>query len=165
MKPLTTAIYDTKFGKIKISSDGESITGLRLCDATSAQSFDANATPLTDKAARQLDEYFCGTRFDFDIPLNLRGTDFQKAVWRALLEIPFGETRSYKQIAQAVGNPKAYRAVGSANNRNPVWIIVPCHRVIGSDGSLTGYGCGISVKEKLLEFERIYIKRGAELTV
>jgi methylated-DNA-[protein]-cysteine S-methyltransferase len=100
-----------------------------------------------------LDEYFKGNRKDFDLPLNPTGTAFQKNAWDALLKIPYGETRSYKQQAEAVGNAKACRAVGAANGKNPISIIIPCHRVIGTDYKLTGYGGGISVKEKLLELE------------
>ncbi len=103
--------------------------------------------------ARQLEEYFAGRRRQFDLPLDLRGTDFQKRCWRELLKIPYGETRSYAEIARAIGNPLAVRAVGLANGQNPIAIIVPCHRVIGSDGSLTGYGGGLNVKRQLLELE------------
>jgi methylated-DNA-[protein]-cysteine S-methyltransferase len=102
---------------------------------------------------RELEEYFSGDRREFAFPLDLRGTDFQLACWHALLAIPYGETRSYAQIAQSVGKPQAFRAVGMANNRNPVAIVVPCHRVIASDGSLCGYGGGLDVKRKLLELE------------
>ncbi len=101
----------------------------------------------------EMEEYFAGTRREFSFPLDLRGTDFQLACWRALLAIPYGETRSYADIARAVGKPNAFRAVGMANNRNPVAIVVPCHRVIGSDGALCGYGGGLDVKRKLLELE------------
>ena len=102
---------------------------------------------------RQLEEYFAGRRRGFDLPLDLRGTDFQKRCWQELLKIPHGETRSYAEIARAIGNPAAVRAVGLANGKNPIAIIVPCHRVIGSDGSLTGYGGGLDVKRQLLELE------------
>ncbi|MGA9544672.1 MAG: methylated-DNA--[protein]-cysteine S-methyltransferase [Candidatus Sulfotelmatobacter sp.] len=101
----------------------------------------------------ELEEYFDGKRRAFTFPLDLRGTDFQLACWRALLAIPYGETRSYADIARAVGKPNAFRAVGMANNRNPVAIVVPCHRVIASDGTLCGYGGGLDVKRKLLEME------------
>jgi len=107
----------------------------------------------TAACARQLDEYFAGRRRQFDLPLDLRGTDFQKRCWHELLKIPYGETRSYADIARAMRNPKAVRAVGLANGQNPIAIIVPCHRVIGSDGSLTGYGGGLDVKRKLLQLE------------
>ncbi len=101
----------------------------------------------------QLEEYFLGKRRQFDFPLDLRGTDFQISCWRALLAIPYGETRSYADIARAVGKPNAFRAVGMANNRNPIAIVVPCHRVIASDGGLCGYGGGLDVKRKLLMLE------------
>ncbi len=101
----------------------------------------------------QLEEYFSGKRRTFSVPLDLRGTDFQLRCWNALLEIPYGETRTYRDIAQAVGHPHAFRAVGMANNRNPIAIIVPCHRVIASDGTLCGYGGGLNLKRKLLELE------------
>lgn len=103
---------------------------------------------------RELDEYFAGKRRDFTIPLDLRGTDFQLACWRALLNIPYGETCSYADIARAIGHPRAFRAVGMSNNRNPVAIIVPCHRVIASGGSLCGYGGGLDIKRNLLDLER-----------
>jgi len=102
---------------------------------------------------RELKEYFAGTRREFSFPLDLRGTDFQVACWRALLAIPFGETRTYADIARAVGRPQAFRAVGMANNRNPVAIVIPCHRVIASDGTLCGYGGGLEIKRQLLELE------------
>jgi len=102
---------------------------------------------------KELEEYFAGNRREFTFPLDLRGTDFQLACWRALLAIPYGETRSYADVARAVGKPNAFRAVGMANNRNPIAIVVPCHRVIASDGGLCGYGGGLDVKRKLLELE------------
>jgi O-6-methylguanine DNA methyltransferase len=102
---------------------------------------------------RELKEYFAGSRRKFGFPLDLRGTNFQIACWRALLAIPYGETRSYADIARAVGRPQGFRAVGMANNRNPIAIVVPCHRVIASDGSLCGYGGGLDIKRKLLELE------------
>ena len=101
----------------------------------------------------ELEEYFAAKRREFTFPLDLRGTEFQKACWGALLAIPYGETRSYADIARAVGKPNAFRAVGMANNRNPIAIVVPCHRVIASDGTLCGYGGGLDVKRKLLELE------------
>jgi O-6-methylguanine DNA methyltransferase len=102
---------------------------------------------------RELNEYFAGTRRQFSFSLDLRGTEFQLACWHALGEIPYGETRSYADIARAVGRPQGFRAVGMANNRNPVAIVVPCHRVIASNGTLCGYGGGLDVKRKLLELE------------
>jgi methylated-DNA-[protein]-cysteine S-methyltransferase len=112
------------------------------------------ANKITDKAAKQLEEYFSGKRKQFDLPLRPSGTAFQQNVWKALISIPYGETRSYKQVAQMVGNPDASRAVGMANNRNPIVIIVPCHRVVGSNGSLVGYAYGLEMKKKLLELEK-----------
>jgi len=102
---------------------------------------------------RELEEYFAGKRREFSFALDLRGTDFQLACWRALVKIPYGETRTYADIARAVGNPTGFRAVGMANNRNPIAIVVPCHRVIASDGTLCGYGGGLDIKRKLLELE------------
>lgn len=112
-------------------------------------------------AAGQLREYFAGSRKWFDIPLALRGTPFQVKVWQALLEVPYGETRSYKQIAERIGSPKAVRAVGGSNNRNPVPLIVPCHRIIGAGGALVGYAGGMYVKTFLLEHEVLSMNGGA----
>ncbi|HEV2395560.1 MAG TPA: methylated-DNA--[protein]-cysteine S-methyltransferase [Candidatus Sulfotelmatobacter sp.] len=103
--------------------------------------------------ASELEQYFAGDRREFTFPLDLRGTDFQLACWHALLAIPYGETRTYADIARAVGRPQGFRAVGMANNRNPIAIVVPCHRVIASDGTLCGYGGGLDIKRKLLELE------------
>jgi O-6-methylguanine DNA methyltransferase len=109
--------------------------------------------PRIRETARQLAEYFQGKRTRFDVPLDLRGTGFRMKVWRALRQIPYGETRSYGEVARAVGNPKASRAVGGANGSNPVGIIVPCHRVIEASGGLGGFGCGLGYKRKLLDLE------------
>lgn len=114
---------------------------------------------VTEKAKKQLDEFFAGNRTKFDLPLLLVGTDFQKAVWRELLNIPFGQTRSYGEMAQRIGMPKAVRAVANANGANSISIIVPCHRVIGSDHSLTGYAGGLEAKKTLLELERSISKK------
>ena len=111
-------------------------------------------TPLLCEAQRQLRAYFGGTLQAFDLPLAPKGTAFQKAVWRELCAIPYGEKRSYRDIAAAVGNPNACRAVGMANHRNPIAILIPCHRVIGKDGALTGYAGGLAVKQALLELEQ-----------
>jgi methylated-DNA-[protein]-cysteine S-methyltransferase len=112
------------------------------------------ASPLLGEAASQLKEYFAGQRTEFELPLTLIGTPFQRRVWAALRDIPYGETISYGQLADRIGKPSAARAVGLANGRNPIAIIVPCHRVVGADGSLTGYGGGIERKEHLLGFEQ-----------
>ena len=151
--------YETSFGSITIVSDGKSIIHVKS-ESTGGNTkmltaIGVNkADKLTDLAAAQLTEYFSGARREFDLPLDPQGTDFQKSVWKALQDIPYGKTKSYKQIAEAIKNPKACRAVGMANNKNPIWIIIPCHRVIGADGSLTGYGGGLGMKEKLLKLEK-----------
>ena len=110
--------------------------------------------PILVETERQLQEYFAGTRNEFHLPLEPAGTEFQKKVWRALREIPFGQTRSYLELAKSIGSAKAVRAVGAANGKNPLSIIVPCHRVIGANGTLTGFAGGIEVKAKLLAHER-----------
>ena len=109
--------------------------------------------PVLVEAAAQLTDYFAGKRTMFDLPLSFSGTDMQRAVWAALLTIPFGETRSYADVARQIGRPTAVRAVGAANGRNPISIIAPCHRVVGSDGSLTGFAGGLAAKETLLALE------------
>lgn len=116
----------------------------------------AEEDPLLKEAAQQLREYFRGERKEFQLPLQLNGTPFQKAVWKALLQIPYGETKSYQDIAESIGNPKAVRAIGQANKANPISIIVPCHRVIGKNGQLTGYaGSRTDIKAKLLQIENV----------
>jgi methylated-DNA-[protein]-cysteine S-methyltransferase len=110
--------------------------------------------PLLIEAERQIQEYFAGERTSFSLPLDFRGSDFQKSVWAALLTIPFGETRSYGEIARQIGRPSASRAVGAANGRNPISIIAPCHRVIGANGALTGFAGGLAAKKLLLGIER-----------
>lgn len=114
---------------------------------------EANHNPVLLETKRQLHEYFAGSRHRFELELDFTGTDFQKSVWQALLTIPFGKTRSYSQIAQQIGNPKAVRAVGAANGRNPISIIAPCHRVIGASGGLTGFAGGLEAKQYLLALE------------
>ena len=114
---------------------------------------EANDSPVLRETERQLREYFAGTRNQFELELDFAGTDFQKQVWHALLTIPFGETRSYSQIAEQIGNPKAVRAVGAANGRNPISIIAPCHRVVGASGGLTGFAGGLEAKQYLLTLE------------
>ena len=154
---------DTAIGRIGIAEDGDGISdvffvrsdgGDRLKTPGPPANMTIRETLLLRKASAQLGEYFSGRRKSFDLPLSYHGTAFQMDDWNALLTIPYGETRSYKQIAEQIGRPKAYRAVGMANNRNPVSIIIPCHRVIGHDGSLVGYGGGLEHKAYLLELER-----------
>ena len=119
-------------------------------------------TPVLLRAKKQLLEYFDGARREFDVPLDPHGTPFQLSVWEALLTIPYGETRSYGQIAAQIGNPEASRAVGMANHSNPISIFIPCHRVIGADGSLTGYGGGLQIKRTLLDLERRTLEKQRE---
>jgi O-6-methylguanine DNA methyltransferase len=136
-----------------------------------AQKLDSKKTQLQESKKaltpylRELNEYFSGNRREFSFPLDLRGTDFQLACWQALLEIPYGETRSYRDIAEVIGHPHAYRAVGMSNNRNPVAIVVPCHRVIASSGSLCGYGGGLDLKRKLLDLEQGTLNPGLPLGI
>lgn len=146
-----TVIYHSPVGDIQLDFEDNMVTALKNADA------DLKAdTPneLTKLVFQQLDEYFAGTRKMFDFPYQLHGTPFQMKVWEALLEIPYGETRSYKDIAEAIGHPKAFRAVGMANHQNPIFIAIPCHRVIGSNGALIGYGGGLEMKKALLELEK-----------
>ena len=148
--------YETILGSVTfVEEDGA------LLAVTTHRSYEGicQETPLIKEACRQLSEYLKGERKIFDLPLNPKGTNFQKCVWRALCDIPYGETRTYKQIAEAIGNPKAVRAVGMANNRNPITIIVPCHRVIGANGKLVGYGGGLEMKEFLLRLEKVSISK------
>jgi len=154
--------YHSPIGIIVIEGEGR---GVRSCsffkgkalkteERTGQNSLPDSAPPALKEAWRQLDEYFKGLRTAFSVPLDLRGTEFQKRVWAELRRIPFGETRSYGWIARACGRPGAARAVGGANNKNPVVIFVPCHRVVGADGSLTGFGGGLWRKRWLLEHEK-----------
>ena len=147
--------YDYPVGGIGIAETGGVISrvGFRDNGRKGFDGFTIVETPLIKKASVQLTEYFAGKRAEFDLPLAPAGTEFQRSVWRALQTIPFGETRSYVDIAVQIGNPKACRAVGMANNRNPIAIIIPCHRVIGRDGSLVGYGGGLDIKQHLLDLE------------
>lgn len=147
--------YQTELGIIGIAESGEKITHLFF----DGEKFDGNRyekieSPLLKEAGKQLKEYFQGERIDFDLPLAPAGTEFMQRVWKALQTIPYGETRSYKEIAALAGNDKACRAVGMANNRNPIAIIIPCHRVIGASGDLVGYGGGLDKKVFLLDLEK-----------
>lgn len=112
--------------------------------------------PAAQDVTDQLSEYFSGTRTEFDIPLAPNGTPFQKLVWRELCRIPYGQTRTYGEIAAAIGNPGAARAVGMACNRNPIWIVIPCHRIVGTGGKLTGYAGGLDLKRRLLDLEQLH---------
>lgn len=138
-------------GWLKLVGDENAVTAINFVKAKSITK--APPTAVLKKAARELEEYFAGKRRRFTFKMSPSGTDFQKKVWKALEQIPYGETRTYGEIARAIGKPKAARAVGMANNRNPLSIVVPCHRVIGSTGDLVGYGGGLSLKTKLLKLE------------
>ena len=146
-------MYETSFAKIGIAEENGSITNIFFGTSVVPNEYETCETPLIRKANRQLSEYFAGKRTEFDLPLKPRGTEFEQSVWNALLTIPFGEVRTYGQIAALVGNPKASRAVGRANGANPICIVIPCHRVIGADGKLTGYSAGMEFKEFLLKLE------------
>ncbi len=145
------AYYDFKFGILKIGYTDTKIVYLKRCKKIEGEN---EKSALSDEVFEQVIQYLDGKRTSFDFDYELYGTEFQKKVWESLCRIPYGETRTYKQVAEDVGSPKACRAVGLANNRNPVTIVIPCHRVIGSDGSLTGYAGGIEMKQALLEIEQ-----------
>lgn len=149
--------YETEIGKIGIGEENGAITDLFFGEEE-IPGASIKETGIIKEAAVQLNEYFKGKRKEFDLPVFTNGTIFQKLVWEALKTIPYGETRSYKDIAVQIGKAKACRAVGMANNRNPVAIIIPCHRVVGAKGHLVGYGGGLDIKKKLLEIEGIKTK-------
>jgi methylated-DNA-[protein]-cysteine S-methyltransferase len=148
---------DTPAGRFGMVEEDEAITQVFFENEGVLLDARLEETKLLKKAGQQLQEYFAGRREIFDLPLAPKGTTFQLEVWRALQNIPYGETRSYKDIAAAVGNYKASRAVGMANHHNPIAIIIPCHRVIGSNGRLVGYGGGLDVKDYLLNLEKQYV--------
>lgn len=169
METLRSVVFDSPIGPLFLAASGRGLVALEfdarlpgqqsirpnpphLREEKKAFAFEDSA-PLMRPYLDELEEYFAGDRREFGFPLDLRGTEFQLACWRALLAIPYGETRTYADIARAVGKPHAFRAVGMANNRNPIAVVVPCHRVIASDGTLCGYGGGLDVKRKLLELE------------
>ncbi|MFG2193568.1 methylated-DNA--[protein]-cysteine S-methyltransferase [Streptomyces sp. NPDC048639] len=152
----THSVVDSPLGPLTLVATDGVLSGLYMTEQRHRppqETFGVpDETPFAE-AVRQLDAYFAGDRTDFDLPLHLHGTPFQQRVWTALLEIPYGRTLSYGELADRLGNPSASRAVGLANGKNPVSIIVPCHRVVGAGGSLTGYGGGIDRKRRLLDFE------------
>ena len=156
----STKQLDSPIGRLRLVATDEGLSHL-LFDQQVGEDMDSDGDPaeaddhpVLAAATTQLAEYFAGRRQEFDIPLDLSGTEFQRAAWSALANVPFGETRSYRQQAEAIGRPKAVRAIGAANGRNPVPIVLPCHRIVGSDGSLTGYGGGLPIKEYLLNHEQ-----------
>jgi methylated-DNA-[protein]-cysteine S-methyltransferase len=145
---------DTPVARIKVIAEDETLSAIVWHEPESpVHAIEDPCHPILRQTKMQLESFFKGERLTFDIPLQLRGTSFQNDVWRALTEIPFGQTVSYLSIAQKIGRPKAVRAVGMAIGKNPYSIIIPCHRVIGTNGSLTGFAGGVAVKQKLLEFE------------
>ncbi|MEF2781671.1 MAG: methylated-DNA--[protein]-cysteine S-methyltransferase [Clostridium sp.] len=146
---------NSPIGFIKITANNEAINEVIFVENEKED----NPNALTQEVTNQLMEYFEGKRKVFNLPLSPIGTSFQQAVWEALCSIPYGETRSYGEIAKMIGNPKASRAVGMANNRNPISIIIPCHRVIGASGKLVGYGGGINKKIYLLDLEKAIYKK------
>lgn len=145
--------YDTAIGRIYVADNGSAIAGVFLPGNAVPAGIPQNETDVIKRAAVQITEYLSGRRREFDVKVEPEGTDFQKRVWAALRTIPYGHTCSYSHIAHIAGNPKACRAVGMANNRNPVSIIIPCHRVIGKSGALVGYGGGLELKKCLLDME------------
>jgi methylated-DNA-[protein]-cysteine S-methyltransferase len=153
---VTDTVYTTMpspIGQLLLTSNGSALTRLLMSPFEIEDGWERDDDAL-EPYVHQLEDYFTGERRDFDLPLAPAGTDFQLRVWGALQEIPYGETWSYLELATRIGNPKACRAVGLANGRNPIAVIVPCHRVIGADGSLTGYGGGMDRKRLLLDLER-----------
>jgi len=145
--------FDTALGKIAIAEDGQAVTRLFLPGEVPPADASLQKTDLLCEAKEQLDSYLLGGRKAFDLPLDLSGTEFMRAVWQALLAIPYGETRSYKDVAESLNRPRAFRAVGAACRANPLPVFIPCHRVIGRDGSLSGYRGGLQIKRHLLELE------------
>lgn len=147
-------VYETEFGNIVICDNGNSITNISLNHKINWSNIRYYETELIKEAFIQIEEFISGKRREFIIPIELEGTDFQKKVWRELIKIPYGSTKSYKDIATSIENEKGFRAVGNANGKNPILFIVPCHRVINSDGSLGGFSAGLEVKKKLLDMEK-----------
>lgn len=152
---MISAIYDGPIGKFTLVSDGEALTFLDFEGAKrQAPAEPRGSDKVLDQTRRELDAYFAGKLKRFAVPVRPAGTDFQRQCWAALQKIPYGVTRTYGQQAEVIGNPKAVRAVGLANGRNPIAVIIPCHRVIGADGGLTGFGGGLPRKQFLLALER-----------
>ncbi len=148
------AHYKSPIGVLEIIGNDEGIQSVAFIDEANFKNIEVTSKEL-QKCVQQLDAYFAGTKKEFDLKLNLKATKFQEKVWQALLYIPFGKTRSYLEQAKTLGDVKAIRAVASANGKNPIAIIIPCHRIIGSDGSLTGYAGGLHRKKWLLEHEGV----------
>lgn len=159
-------LFNSPIGILKLSETQGKITGLNLVPGSDA-TLPPNHRPHPDllyEAWQQVEEYFAGNRTTFDLPLHYSGTPFQQQVWSALQNIPYGETRSYADIAININNPRALRAVGQANNKNPIMIIIPCHRVINKNGTIGGFGCGIDAKKYLLTLEQAHYRGSACLS-
>lgn len=152
-----TAIFQTILGPVIISEQDGAITELFFAKDI-PDSGRNRITPLLKEAEKQLLEYLSGNRKTFDLKLAAEGTQFQKVVWKSLLRIPYGETRSYKQVAEMIGRPDASRAVGMANSKNQILILTPCHRILGSSGKLVGYAGGLEIKKRLLELEKNHVR-------
>ncbi len=146
-------VYKFSIGKILVAEEKGYITKITFSETKISLNSILRETPLIKKAKEELEEYFVGKRKKFSIPIKPQGTKFQERVWQAIMKIPYGKTCSYKDIAIKIGNSKAARAIGGANNKNPIAIIIPCHRVIGTNGTLTGYAGGLKLKKKLLFIE------------
>lgn len=146
--------YQTEIGRIGISENGAAITHLYFEHETIPDDAQEKETPLLKQAAGQLQEYFAGKREEFTVPLAPSGTEFMQRVWKYLLAIPYGETRTYQEAADSLDKPNGFRAIGLANHRNPIPIFIPCHRVIAADGTLAGYRGGVPIKARLLEIEQ-----------
>ncbi len=152
---MISATHKTPIGMLTLVSDGRAITYLAFeTSKHPAPKYARGSDKLIEQAKKELDAYFAGRLKEFKVPVRPQGTPFQEAAWKALTKIPYGATRSYGDQARAIGKPKAVRAIGAANGRNPIPIIIPCHRVIGADGSLTGFGGGMETKQFLLELEQ-----------
>ena len=147
---MKTAVYKTKYSYIKIGYIDDKVVLIKRVDSLES----SERTELTDLAIKEINEYFDGNRREFTFPYEIRGTEFQKKVYTALLNIKYGQVKTYKDIAKEIGNDKASRAVGNANNKNPLMFVLPCHRVIGQNGNLTGYAGGLEMKKSLLELEK-----------
>jgi methylated-DNA-[protein]-cysteine S-methyltransferase len=152
MAGMIFTFIESPIGPLLAARDGEAIVQISFTPSQARDEWIRNDDRFDD-VRRALDDYFAGRSKTFDLPLEFRGTEFQKSVWRALIDIPFGETTTYAALARTIGKPEAVRAVGAANGANPLPIVVPCHRVIGSNGSLTGFGGGLPVKRWLLDHE------------
>lgn len=154
--------YSYSIVSLRIMASERGIVGISTVSSEFEEAMKHQETPLIQNCAVQLQEYFSGKRTHFQVPLDLHGTPFQKKVWKELIQIPYGQTRTYQEIAEKVGNKNACRAIGMANHRNPVPLLVPCHRVIGKNGTLVGYALGLSIKEALLQLESAHISTKKE---